>query len=263
MAGKKASAKGKKQKVGRPGGRSEEKRKAVATAVLSLIKAGRADFEIQEVSALSGVHRTTLFRRWPDRVALFVEAMDEHVSRVSMKATGDWEKDLRAMAFQMRDFFRDPVEMSMHRILVASDNAVFVQQMVDHWMPLIDASVQILKDGQRAGALSQTVNAQMVVRVLLSTLLAATLFTRTPVEDDFVDELVDQTIRGCTPPIGTAAAQDHTRQAPDESRTQEPSRRDYDKAAFAGKEERTRAKIGRTSTDEAANPRNAATRVTW
>ena len=197
MADKSSRAKAKKPKVLRPGGRTEATRKAVAVAVLSLMKAGRTDFEIQEVSALSGVHRTTLFRRWPDRAALFAEAMDEHVARVSLQSTGNWERDLRTIAFQMRDLFKDPVEISMHRMLVASDNAAFVQQMVDHWTPLIDASVDILTSGQRARALSNGVNAPMVVRMLLSTLLAQTLFSRAPIKDAFVDDVVDQIIRGC------------------------------------------------------------------
>lgn len=197
MARQATTARAKKAKVLRPGGRSEETRKAVAVAVLSLMKAGRTDFELQEVAALSGVHRTTLFRRWPDRAALFAEAMDEHVSGISLKSTGNWQKDLRTIAFRMRDLFKDPVEISMHRMLVASDNAAFVQQMVDHWTPLIDASVDILKSGQRTGALSKNVDAPIVVRMLLSTLLAQTLFSRTPLKDAFVDDVVEQIIRGC------------------------------------------------------------------
>ena len=52
-----------KRKQSRPGGRTEKNRQAVAAAVLQLIKEGRLDFESQEVAALAGVHRTTLFRR--------------------------------------------------------------------------------------------------------------------------------------------------------------------------------------------------------
>lgn len=47
----------------RPGGRTERNRQAVADAVLSCVREGRLDFEIQEIAALSSVHRTTLSRR--------------------------------------------------------------------------------------------------------------------------------------------------------------------------------------------------------
>ena len=77
---------------GRPGGRTEKNRKAVALAVLELIKAGKIDFEIQEVAALSGVHRTTIFRRWPNRLLRHCTTMTEEPMSWCADAFTGWNR---------------------------------------------------------------------------------------------------------------------------------------------------------------------------
>src|SRR4051794_29020752 len=94
----------------RPGGRTEANRKAVAIAVLKMVAQGNLLFDAGDVADLSGVHRTTIRRRWPDRDALLAEAMAEHTSRFTVALSGDWPVVLRRIAFGLRDFMNDPVE---------------------------------------------------------------------------------------------------------------------------------------------------------
>lgn len=185
------------KKQTRPGGRTERNRQAVARAVLQLIGEGRLDFEVQEVAAIAGVHRTTLFRRWPDRGALIAEAMAEHVSRLSIELVGEWEQDLRLIAIALRDFLSEPVELAMNRMLAITDNEVFREQMFRHWLPITDAFRMPLADAQKAGILSREVDPTMVMTMLTSPILVYTVFMRTPPSDSYVARLVDQAIRGC------------------------------------------------------------------
>lgn len=181
----------------RPGGRTEKNRLAVASAVLTLISEGNLDFELQEVVALSGVHRTTLFRRWPDRGALIAEAMAEHVSRVSIALSGDWQEDLRRIAFGMRDFLRDPVELAMNRMLAITDNDIFHEQMAKHWAPILEDFYQPLRSAQQTRALPESLDAETVIWILLAAILSRTVFTRMSADDEFIDRIVAQVIRGC------------------------------------------------------------------
>lgn len=186
-----------KEKQTRPGGRTESNRRAVAKAVLQLIGEGRLDFEVQEVAALAGVHRTTLFRRWPDRGALIAEAMAEHVARLSIEMTGDWKEDLRRIALALRDFLYDPVELAMNRMLAITDNEVFREQMFHHWTPIMEAFHVPLVEAQKAGILSDEVDPVTVMTMLTSPIVIYTVFLRTPPDDEFIHRLVDQAIRGC------------------------------------------------------------------
>lgn len=187
-----------KRKQSRPGGRTEKNRQAVAAAVLQLIKEGRLDFEIQEVAALAGVHRTTLFRRWPDRGALIAEAMAEHVSRLSISLTGDWKEDLRRITYGMRDFLSDPVELAMNRMLAITDNEIFHEQMLRHWAPIIEVFRVPMREAQRRGELSEDVDPSAVMWLITSSILVGTVFMRSPPTDDLVERLMNQALRGCS-----------------------------------------------------------------
>jgi AcrR family transcriptional regulator len=182
----------------RPGGRTEKNRQAVAAAVLQLIHEGNLDFEVQEVAALSGVHRTTLFRRWPDRGALIAEAMAAHVSRVSIGLSGEWQEDLHRIALGMRDFLADPVEQAMNRMLAISDNRIFHEQMMQHWTGIFEDFQKPIRDGQARGKLPEAVDPEMVIGMIIAVITSLTIFVRTIPDDVYIERLVAQIVRGCT-----------------------------------------------------------------
>ena len=187
-------------KRARPGGRTEKNRQAVAAAVLDLIQQGRLDFEVQEVAALSGVHRTTIFRRWPDRGALLAEALAQHVSRVSIPLSGTWREDLRRIAYGMRDFLCDPVELAMNRLLVQKGGAQFHEQMLTQWGATIAEFEQPFTDAKVRGELAHDVDVEMMIDSLLAVIFYAITIRQTRPADSDLDRLIDQTIRGCCPP---------------------------------------------------------------
>jgi AcrR family transcriptional regulator len=181
----------------RPGGRTGKNRRAVAQVVLKLIGEGNLDFEVQEVAALSGVHRTTIFRRWPDRDALIAEAMAEHVSRVSIPLPGPWKEDLRRIAFGMRDFLNDPVERAMNRMLAITDNEVFHEQMTRHWNPLLEQFYGAIRAEQERGKLSGKVDAEATIWLLISAVVARSVFALTPPDDAYIERILAQVMRSC------------------------------------------------------------------
>jgi AcrR family transcriptional regulator len=59
------------------GGRSDEVvRDVLDAAIVELARAGYAGFRMDEVAARAGVNRTTIYRRWPNRVALVTAVVD-------------------------------------------------------------------------------------------------------------------------------------------------------------------------------------------
>ena len=185
------------KKVSRPGGRTEQNRRAVAAAVLKLIGDGRIDFEVQEVAALAGVHRTTLFGRWPDKSALIAEALAEHVARISIDFSGDWKTDLHRVGLVLRDFLSDPVELAMNRILATTNNADLREQMGLHWAPILETLYQPIQAAQMGGDLPAEVDGEAVILLLISTLLTETVFTESIPDNARVKRIVEQIIRGC------------------------------------------------------------------
>lgn len=184
----------------RPGGRTERNRRAVAKAVLGFIREGRLDFELQEVAAKAGVHRTTLFRRWPTREALIGEAMGEHVSQLDIRLSGDWRADLRHIAFAMRDFLSEPVEMAMNRMLAMTDNEVFREQMFAHWRPIIDIFRDPIERGKAAGEVADDLDTGAIVLMLTSGIVVNAVLLRVALTDRYLNHVVDLIIRCCEKP---------------------------------------------------------------
>jgi AcrR family transcriptional regulator len=181
----------------RRGGRTEKNRQAVAEAVLQLLRDGNIHFELREVAALSGVHRTTIHRRWPQRSDLIAEAMSEQASRIAVEFSGDWEADLRHIAYTMRGRLLDPYEMAINRLLVVTEDIELFKQAIDHWPPILQRFQQPLREAQASGLLDPSIDAELVISTLVSTLLTTTVFLRASPSDKFVDRLIAQLLRGC------------------------------------------------------------------
>ena len=60
----------------RPGGRGERIKNAVVSAILGLAEAGDVDLNVEKISRISGVHKSTIYRRWPSRVDLLAAVLE-------------------------------------------------------------------------------------------------------------------------------------------------------------------------------------------
>jgi AcrR family transcriptional regulator len=185
--------------MARSGGRTEDNRRKVATAVLGLLKEGRLLFDVQQVSELSGVHRTTIRRRWPDRDALIAEAMAEHTSRLAVDPSGDWQTVLRRITFGLRDFMSDPTESALNRLLAVAESDALVDAVVRQWGDLFAQLGRPLSDAQARGEIRVDADLQMVVLSLASTMLTLTVYSRRPPSDRAAERLFQQALRGTAP----------------------------------------------------------------
>ena len=78
----------------RPGGRTERVRLAVHEAVRALTSEG-TPYGVAEVAQRSGVHATTIYRRWRTLEGLLLEVAAEDLARSSpLQLTGDLRADL-------------------------------------------------------------------------------------------------------------------------------------------------------------------------
>lgn len=181
----------------RPGGRTERVRKAVAAAVLGLLEQGAVDFEMQDVIAASGVGRSTLFRRWPNRSALLREALQEHTSQLAFVTSRDWTKDLAENLKILRDFMLQPVEMAFNRIFLTSDDQSIRELIYDSWKPVLEAFEHPLRRAQRDGEMDQAVTPSRVVEVIFSDLVLRSLAAPfAPMTDAYLADLQHMLMKG-------------------------------------------------------------------
>jgi AcrR family transcriptional regulator len=184
----------------RPGGRTERVRRAVVDAVLALIKAGNLEFSLQDLARLSGVHRSTIYARWPDRASLLFEAIVEHTSKLKVRVTGDWKRDLHRTAIALRKFFSDPMEITMNRLLAFSSSAEFAEQQTRYWTVVTAQLAKPLRDAQLAGAIRTEADPALIVSMLAGTLVATIVLGKQCPSDEMVDAIVSHLIQACSTP---------------------------------------------------------------
>lgn len=80
----------------RPGGRNARVRERILAATTELVaRDGIAGFRYEDVAETAGVHKASVYRNWPDREELVVEALLVYAeSLASVADTGDIRRDL-------------------------------------------------------------------------------------------------------------------------------------------------------------------------
>lgn len=106
----------------RPGGRSARVRASVLDAAFEeLGEKGYDGFTMEAVAQRSGVHKTTIYRRWPSREALVLDALDSRSDRYSpISATGALRSDLVLFAEDVFNKLSSPHGKAMLKSLVAA-----------------------------------------------------------------------------------------------------------------------------------------------
>ena len=94
-----------------PAGRGPKVRAAVLAATLAeLTENGYAALTVDNVARRSGVHKTTIYRRWKDREGLVADAVADRATgaRMPFPDTGDIDTDLLRLARMIVAFLTSP-----------------------------------------------------------------------------------------------------------------------------------------------------------
>ncbi|MEV4054096.1 TetR/AcrR family transcriptional regulator [Amycolatopsis sp. NPDC049688] len=109
----------------RPGGRTERTRLAALNATLELLgDRGYAELTVEAVAERSGVHKTTLYRRWESAEGLVAAALLMGTEQEwAAPDTGSLEGDLRGINLELVRYFTTPGERELP---TASISAAFL-----------------------------------------------------------------------------------------------------------------------------------------
>lgn len=181
----------------RSGGRSEKVRAAVGQATLSFLAEGEVAFTVVDVAARAGVGRRTVYRWWPTRDDLLVEALRVHVRRVpTVAASGSWEQDFRALAHDLAEFAADPVEVAIATIMAGGQHPDFNELVLTQWRPAMDSWRDLVQGAVARGEVAESCDPGAVVNTLLARIFFSPLTMRRPLGSGDVDALVDLLLTG-------------------------------------------------------------------
>jgi AcrR family transcriptional regulator len=178
-------------------GRSEQARTAVLHAADDLlVEHGFAGLTIEKIAAKAGVAKQTIYRWWPSKVDILLDAYGPDQARDLTPADlGSLDADLRAHLATVASFLTTSDAGAVYRALVgqAQHDPVLADRLRS--THLADQRVRDRLPFERAvarGELPSDVDIDAAVQRLISVIHYRVLVTGEPVDRDFTDSLVDE-----------------------------------------------------------------------
>src|SRR5581483_3139490 len=201
-AAAKASAPAEPGRRGRP--RSEEADRAILAAATELLtEHGLAGMSIEEVAARAGVGKSTIYRRWPNRGALALDAfLTEFSSQLPAPDTGSLRSDLRAaLRAWVSAVTKTPAGRMLAGLLAEAQRDpphgnAWRDQVME---PLRSAHRVIVERAIERGEIAPGTDPDLVLDLLFGPAYHRLLNRHRPLSDNFVRGVVDLLMDGVTP----------------------------------------------------------------
>ena len=186
---------------GRPSGRSQRTHRAVMAAAGELLtEKGYASVTIEGIAARASVAKTTIYRWWPTKAAIFMELYNELAAEMlTALDTGSVEQDLRNLLRRLFQLFTTtsagPAMVGM--IAEAQSNPEVANTFQKQFMVRRrNVTREILKRGVERGELQAELDIDLAIDVVSGPIWYRLLQGHAPLDDHFADSLVHQILLG-------------------------------------------------------------------
>jgi len=181
----------------RPGGRSERVRAAVLAATADeLLERGFDELSVASVARRAGVHHTTVYRRWPTRSALLLDAALESTrQRMPAPDLGSLRDDLRAYLRSLAEALADPRVAALVRSLIAAPAAQFARERRRYWEDRFGVVGEIVERAAARRELAPDVEPGRVIELIAGPMWMRMLLTGLAVDEPFLARVVDDAVR--------------------------------------------------------------------
>ncbi|MFE3582253.1 TetR/AcrR family transcriptional regulator [Streptomyces vinaceus] len=192
-----------------PARRSDRSRRAILDAALALVsEVGYNKLTIEAIAARAGVGKQTIYRWWPSKAAVLLDASlalaDDAKAEVEggwtcFPDTGDLAADLKLVLRATVDQFNDEKYEAPMRALTAAGatdpelSARFTEQLLRPQLALYE---ERLRAAREAGGIAAGVDLGLTVEMLVGPLTYRWLMGTAPLTHAFADELVDRVLGG-------------------------------------------------------------------
>ncbi|MFC8271213.1 TetR/AcrR family transcriptional regulator [Streptomyces sp. NPDC057271] len=199
--------------------RSERSRRAIYEAALALVsETGYARTTVEGIAARAGVGKQTIYRWWPSKAAVLLEAFLDLAAQANEAArrddarggdgdseipdTGDLAADLKYVLRATVDELNNPTYDAPSRALAAEGvvnpelGAQFVEKLLE---PQLQYYVRRIEAAQAAGDIAPDVDPRIALELLVGPLNHRWLHRTLPLTHAYADTLVDYALRGLAP----------------------------------------------------------------
>ncbi|WP_351230460.1 TetR/AcrR family transcriptional regulator [Streptomyces sp. NPDC002133] len=188
--------------------RSERSRRAIYDAALSLVgEVGYTRTTIESIAARAGVGKQTIYRWWPSKAAVLLEAFLDRAEQAAqgepeLPDTGDLEADLKLVLRATVDELNSPPYDAPARALAAESvvdpalAAEFVHRLLE---PSLQLYVRRLRAAQDAGHVRPGIDPRIALELLVGPLAHRWLLRTLPLTHEYADKIVEYALYGLAP----------------------------------------------------------------
>jgi AcrR family transcriptional regulator len=181
--------------------RSQRSHDAIISATQELLlERGYADLTIEGIAARAGVGKQTIYRWWPSRAALVLEAYLAGEEAVPLPAEDrSVRDDVCALLGWLIAVLAEPTGGPVVAGLISDlqHDADLARGFRRHVVPARrEAMLAALQRGRARGEIRQDADLELAVDALHGAVFYRLLLSGEPLDDAFVDRLADQTLAG-------------------------------------------------------------------
>ncbi|KIF74212.1 TetR family transcriptional regulator [Streptomyces sp. 150FB] len=190
--------------------RSERSRRAIYAASLALVgEIGYGRTTIEGIAARAGVGKQTIYRWWPSKGAVLLEAFLDlgeqaaaALGEYEIPDTGDLAADLKLVMRATVDQMTDPAFDVPARAL-AAEGVIDAELGVDFATKLLEPQLQLyvkrLEAGRRAGDVQQGIDLRIALELLVGPMTHRWLMRTRPLTHAYAETLVEYALHGLAP----------------------------------------------------------------
>ena len=169
----------------------------MATTYELLSEEGLAGVTVDAVARRSGVAKTTIYRHWPTREALLLDACAQIGPRFDIQDAGSFPKDLRALAERVvEQLLAGPYAAILLSLMDAAErNPDLAALLAAAQVKLVEAVRTILARARGRGELRRLPEPYDVAAVIVGPLLYRRLFSHEPLSEGFFRLVIENVVR--------------------------------------------------------------------
>lgn len=183
----------------RPGGRSARVRADVLRSTLeALAENGASGLTMSEIARRSGVHATSIQRRWGALQNLTLDALLTYSQeQLPVPDTGNLRDDMVALARLITAYLNTPLGAALaHAMAAVEEDPNLAESRAQFWQTRYDATRVIVDRAIDRHELAADTDHQLALELLVAPLHFRALLIRQPVEEDRIERMVDTLLHG-------------------------------------------------------------------
>ncbi len=167
-----------------------------ALAVLS--EEGVDKLTVADIAQRSGVHETSIRRRWGSRENLICDALlNNSEQHLPIPDTGSLREDLVAFASELAAYHSTPLGRALlHALATVGDDQSLAEARTAFWRTREELAGAMIERAVARGELPETVDTRLTLEALIAPLHFRTLLTDEPLDQGLPGKLADLVLHG-------------------------------------------------------------------